>query len=102
MSFPTSWSIGDSRQRSQRSAKVSKGQQFKMWLLTTRNRPEMCQRMLDACIDTGVSTPGLVWMDGCDYGSLRLPDSWDTAPCDKHVNIAVILRLWLVAYPDLP
>lgn len=73
-----------------------------MWLLTTRNRPEMCQQVLDACIRTGVSTNGVVWMDGCDYGVLRMPDGWMAVAHPEHLNIGEIMRRFQKTEPNLP
>lgn len=72
-----------------------------MWLLTTRNRPEMCQRALNACIETGVTTPGLVWMDGCDYGPMRMPRGWMQVSTADHRNIGRIMREFYKVHPDL-
>jgi hypothetical protein len=72
-----------------------------MWLLPTRNRPEMCQRALDACIASGTTSRGMVWMDGCDYGKLRLPDGWGQVACDEHLNIGEIMRRFFAQYPGL-
>lgn len=49
-----------------------------MWLLPTRGRPELCQQVLDACIITGMSTPGCILVDTRDerYPNLRHGDNW--------------------------
>lgn len=73
-----------------------------MWLLTTRNRPDLCRRMLLACIETGVETPGLVWMDGCSYDDMPLPKGWKSVTSPRHRNIGWALRSFLSVYPDLP
>jgi hypothetical protein len=46
-----------------------------VWLLTTLNRPEACQKTLDAFAEHG-SSLGVVWVDGGDYSKLRLPQGW--------------------------
>jgi len=73
-----------------------------MWILTTRNRPAQCQEVLDACLATGVSTPGIVWMDGCDYGPLRLPEGWIARADPIHRNLGEILRACFANLPTLP
>jgi hypothetical protein len=72
-----------------------------MWLLTTRNRPEMCREVLAACVKTKVSTPGCVWMDGCDYGPLDMPDNWDAGAWNVHLNIGEIMRRFFSLYPGM-
>lgn len=72
-----------------------------MWLLTTRNRPEQCQQVLDACVETGVTSPGIVWMDGCDYPGLRMPEGWSKVTCLKHLNIGAIMRRFYQGFPNL-
>lgn len=49
-----------------------------IWLLSTRGRPEQCQEVLDACTDTGMTTPGVVYVDEDTglYNNLQLPDNW--------------------------
>ena len=34
-----------------------------IWLLSTRGRPEACQQVLDACEETGMTSPGVVYVD---------------------------------------
>lgn len=58
--------------------------------------------MLDACIKTGCATPGVVWMDGCDYGELRLPEGWKAVACEEHLNIGEIMRRFYAENPNLP
>jgi hypothetical protein len=47
-----------------------------IWLLSTRGRPEACQQVLDACEATGMTSPGIVYVDETPYPKLRLPDNW--------------------------
>lgn len=72
-----------------------------MWILTTRNRQAMCQEVLDACVATGSTTPGLVWMDGCRYEGLRLPLGWAAYSTLEHLNIGEACRRFTVKYPNL-
>ena len=72
---------------------------FIMWLLTTRNRPEMCQEVLDSCVENGISTPGVVWCDGCEYPDLKVPDNWEKIEWADHLNIGEIMRRFYASYP---
>jgi hypothetical protein len=58
--------------------------------------------MLKACIKTKVSSPGIVWMDGCDYGDLELPDKWRAFSYGEHLNIGEMLRRVFRDTPNLP
>lgn len=72
-----------------------------MWLLTTRNRPAMAQRVLDACAATGMSTPGIVWCDGCDYPDLRLPPNW-MKQSGERIGVGPAMQRFYEQHPDLP
>ena len=47
-----------------------------IWLLSTKGRPYQCQQVLDACERTGMTSEGIVWVDGDSYPDLRLPGNW--------------------------
>jgi len=51
-----------------------------MWLMTTKNRPEAAERALWACWDTGMRSPGVVYVDGenhTQYDGIELPVNWE-------------------------
>lgn len=49
-----------------------------MWLLPTRGRAKLCQEFLDACVKTGMSTPGIIVIDNRidSYPDLKVPPNW--------------------------
>lgn len=49
-----------------------------MWFLPSYNRPEQCAAVLKACVDTGMTTPGVLLVQNNDerYDSITLPDGW--------------------------
>lgn len=49
-----------------------------IWLLSTRGRPKAAQEVLDACEETGMTSPGVVYVDETVdvYRKLRLPENW--------------------------
>lgn len=49
-----------------------------IWLLSTRGRPDACQEVLDACKATGMTSPGVVYVDETvdEYRGVRLPKNW--------------------------
>lgn len=50
-----------------------------MWLLPTMDRPQQCQRVLEACWDTGMRSKGVVYVDSDNpvpYKAVKLPPNW--------------------------
>lgn len=50
-----------------------------VWLLPTRGRPELCQRFLEACVETGMTSPGVAWVDPTapgQYDAVKWPENW--------------------------
>lgn len=76
-----------------------------MWLLTSRGRPEMCAQVLAAAVENGLSTPGVLWVDGRDraagYENIRLPAGWTMHIEAEHRNIGYALREMYRHRPDL-
>jgi hypothetical protein len=73
-----------------------------MWLLTTRNRPGMAQRTLDACEATGMSTPGIAFLDGCHYPGFRLPQNWIMFRSAENVGVGAAMQWFLRHLPNVP
>jgi hypothetical protein len=73
-----------------------------IWLLTTRGRPDACQAVLDACEETGMTSPGLVYVDETvdQYRKIRLPSNWRIRRVRKWGSIAASMRYTLKQYPD--
>lgn len=75
-----------------------------MWLLTTRARPHLAAAALAACADTGMTSRGVVYVDGDEHGlydELELPDNWDIHRAD-HAGLSQALRWCLATFPDEP
>lgn len=48
-----------------------------MWILPTYNRQDLCQNVLDACVNTRMQSPGIVFISGeNEYKGLRVPLNW--------------------------
>jgi hypothetical protein len=62
----------------------------------------MCQQVLDAIERLQDGTPGLLWMDGCDYPNIRLPHGWDKITGIEHRNIGAIMQQVYADHPNLP
>lgn len=76
-----------------------------VWLLTTCWRPSGCQDTLDACEQTGMTSPGVVWVDkhpgAHRYRNLRLPDNWTLEYAPEWGSIAGGMRWVLGRHPNL-
>lgn len=76
-----------------------------MWILPTYGRPGRCQDALDSIIAAGVSTSGVVWVDGDQdpaYRSLRLPQGWQLiAPADN-LGVCGVLNWALARFAGEP
>lgn len=76
-----------------------------MWVLPTYGRPGRCQEVLDSIIAAGVSTPGVVIVDGdCNpgYAGLRLPDGWSINILADNRGVCGVLNLALKAHSGEP
>jgi len=73
-----------------------------IWLLSTRGRPVACQGVLDACEATGMSSPGVVYVDeSVDlYRDLRLPENWSIHFEREWGSLQASLQWCLREYPD--
>lgn len=73
-----------------------------VWLLSTRGRPQACQEVLDACEATGMTSPGLVYVDEDrgEYDTLRLPGNWTIHREPEWGSIAASMHFCLEQYPD--
>ena len=49
-----------------------------MWLMTTKGRPKAAKAAIDACWDTGMRQPAVMFVDGDPAGyDFTLPDNWE-------------------------
>lgn len=66
-----------------------------MWVLPTYGRPDRCQQTLDSVIESGVSTSGVVIVDGDSdprYDTLRLPMGWHLHKLSERVGVCAVLN----------
>jgi len=66
-----------------------------MWVLPTYGRPERCQQTLDSLFESGVSTSGVVIVDGDPdprYDTLRLPEGWHLHKLSDRVGVCAVLN----------
>jgi hypothetical protein len=60
--------------------------------------------MLDACVDTGMTSQGLLMIDGTgqEYDGLRVPPNWSIIASMRHLEFCGMLRLALALCPTEP
>ncbi len=78
-----------------------------IWLLPTRMRLDKLQKFLDAAIDKGTSTPGLILVErgelaafAAEYRALRMPPGWVVVGTQSEGMADKFRELW-PAYKDL-
>lgn len=73
-----------------------------IWLLSTRGRPDECQRTLDACEATGMTSQGLVYVDETVemYENIRLPANWAIHFEPEWGSIAASMHYTQAHFPD--
>lgn len=72
-----------------------------MWLLTTRQRPKLAAEALAACAETGMTSEGIVYIDGDEHGlykRLTVPTNW-TVHRAEHGGLSRALQWCLETFP---
>lgn len=77
-----------------------------MWLLQSRGRPQILARFLARAVETGLSTPGHIWIDSDDptlpeYLSLKLPEGWMIG-VHRRIGLGPSTNALLMGYWDEP
>jgi len=77
---------------------------LEMWFFPTRKRPVWLQRLIDACVMTNMTSPGMVVIDGkrTDYPNLTLPPNVNVAATGEHLEFAGVLRWIFATFPREP
>jgi len=49
-----------------------------MWFMPSYNRPEQCEAVLKTCVETGMTTPGVLLVQASDerYEKIKMPPGW--------------------------
>lgn len=73
-----------------------------IWLLSTKGRPAECQDTLDACVESGMTSPGCVYVDETvdDYQDIKLPRNWTIHYARQWGSLQASLQWCLKRYPD--
>lgn len=73
-----------------------------MWLLTTKDRPEWTRRLAQACLDTGMTEPCLVVIDGgSEYPDFPMPDSWSVVYNADNLGVGPLMQWFYETNPGL-
>lgn len=71
-----------------------------IWLLSTKGRPREAQETIDACEATGMTSPGIVYVDETPYPKLRLPPNWTLHYERKWLSLQGSMSYVFERYPD--
>ena len=73
-----------------------------IWLLSTKGRPREAQETIDACMDAGMTSPGVVYVDETVdmYRNLRLPKNWRIHFEPKWGSLQASMSWCYREYPD--
>lgn len=72
-----------------------------MWLIPTRNRPELMRALIVAMEATGEVPVCAVMQDDCEY-DITWPSHWKIHKSDRHLEMAKAINGLFKLYPDEP
>jgi hypothetical protein len=76
-----------------------------MWLLPSYNRPELLKQTLAHCVATGMTTPGVILVNGGDqkaYRNIPLPPNWRIKFRPENLGWAQGCAALMRLFPDEP
>jgi len=77
-----------------------------MWCLTTMGRPTQCAAVLKAMVDHGMSTPGIVVVNGPEradeYRQIVLPDQWQIEFLPENIGLCASFNRMFSKFPNEP
>lgn len=77
-----------------------------MWFLPTMGRAARCQEVMDAALAAGISTPGMILVNGPQeaewYQALTLPPRWSMDLLPENLGICGALNLAFHQFPNEP
>lgn len=77
-----------------------------VWVLPSFNRPAQCGALIEQMKSTGISTPGILFVNGCDmlneYAKIELPDNWKFLWWEPNIGCNAPLNEVLKRYPNEP
>lgn len=75
-----------------------------MWFFPTRKRAALAQRLMNACVQTGMTSQGMLVVDGLleDYNQVVRPQNIDLGVTGEHLEFAGVLRWIFENFPNEP
>ncbi len=77
-----------------------------MWLLPTHGRPENLRVVLEACVATGMSTPGVIHVNAGpmqdSYRALEIPANWQVVYGEQDMSLGDVMRWFFASAPNEP
>ncbi len=79
-----------------------------MWVIKSYNRPGQCARLVEQLVKTGMTTPGILFVNGGDndvkrqYGEIPLPDGWARVFHDPNIGCNAPLNEMFRRSPNEP
>lgn len=77
-----------------------------MIILPTMNRPDRLQLALNTMMECGISSPGVVFVNGplrrAEYEQVRLPGGWHMIHLDENRGVCGVLNLGFRLFPNEP
>ena len=74
-----------------------------MWILPSYKRPDQCRAVLEACVRSGMVTPGVLIINGPAEGyDFDLPEGWTRHHEPENIGFAAALNKGVALAPDAP
>src|SRR4051794_21575227 len=88
-----------------RRSTTSSTQGGAMWCLPSFNRPDQCGALIEQMQSLGISTPGILFVNGGDHDAYRrieLPEGWDFHFQESNIGCNAPLNEVFKRFPDEP
>ena len=76
-----------------------------MWLLPTHARPDNLRTVLAACVETGMSTPGVIHVNAGPqqdaYRDIAVPANWTVVYGESDMTLGDVMRWFYATHPGL-
>lgn len=76
------------------------------WIIKSFNRPQQCGRLIEQLKATGMTTPGVLIVNGCEmadaYRQIALPDNWETVWIEQNIGTCAPLNQYFDSHPFEP
>lgn len=77
-----------------------------VWIIPSYNRPKQCRELIEQMKATGISTKGILFINGCDmlaeYKKIELPAGWQFMMHDPNIGCNAPLNEIFKRFPNEP